>query len=91
MVCVSRMGRVLVWRPSLGYSESSSERDLGVGGAELEAEALRTGLVDEVRLLLHPVTVGGGKPALPGGVQLRLLDEQRFSCGVVHLRYAVGP
>ena len=69
--------------------KESSERDLGIGGAELAAEALRAGLVDEVRLLLHPVTVGGGKPALPGGVRLRLLDQQSFGCGVVHLRYAV--
>lgn len=70
--------------------KTASERDLSVGGAELGAEALRTGTVDEVRLLLHPVTVGGGKPVLPGGVRLRLLDERRFGCGVVYLRYAVG-
>ena len=69
----------------------SAERDLSVGGADLAAGALRAGLVDEVHLLLHPVTVGGGKPALPGGVRLRLLDERRFGGGVVHLRYAVRP
>lgn len=67
--------------------KDSSERDLSIGGAELAAEALRAGLVDEVQLLLHPVTVGGGKPALPAGVHLRLLDQRRFASGVVCLRY----
>jgi dihydrofolate reductase len=69
--------------------KAASQRDLSVGGADLAAEALRTGTVDEVRLLLHPVTVGGGKPILPGGVRLRLLGERRFGGGVVYLRYAV--
>lgn len=69
----------------------SAVPDLGIGGAELAAEALRHGLVDEVRLLLHPVTVGAGKPALPPGVRLRLLDQRRFASGVVHLHYGVVP
>jgi dihydrofolate reductase len=69
--------------------KAALHRDLTVGGAELAAEALRTGTVDEVRLFLHPVTVGGGKPILPGGVHLRLLGERRFGGGVVYLRYAV--
>ncbi|WP_432489570.1 hypothetical protein [Kineococcus sp. SYSU DK018] len=42
-------------------------------------------------LLLHPVLVGGGKPALPRGVRLdlELLDHRRFGNGVVHVRHAV--
>jgi dihydrofolate reductase len=45
--------------------------------------------VDECRLLLVPVLVGGGKRALPGGVraELELLDERRFAGGAVYLRY----
>ena len=69
--------------------KAAAERDLGVGGAELGAVALRAGLVDEVRLFLQPVTVGGGKPALPGGVRLSLLQEQRIGRGTTYLRYAV--
>ena len=36
--------------------------------------------------------VGGGKPALPRDVRLRLelLQEHRFDGGVVYLRYGVG-
>ena len=73
----------------VGSLKESSPHDLSVGGAQLAAEALRAGLVDEVHLFLHPVTVGGGKPALPGGVRLRLLGERSFSGGVVYLRHAV--
>jgi hypothetical protein len=42
-------------------------------------------------LLICPVTVGGGKPALPLGVRLdlELLDTRRFAGGVVAVRHAV--
>ena len=70
--------------------KEAANADLSVGGAELAAHAFRAGLVDEVRLLLNPVVVGGGKRALPDGVRLdlELLDERRFASGVVYLRYA---
>lgn len=69
----------------------ASPRDLSIGGATLAAEAFRHGLVDECVLLLCPVTVGGGKPALPRGVrlELELLDERRFTSGVVCVHHAV--
>jgi dihydrofolate reductase len=71
--------------------KESADRDISVGGAELAAEALRAGLVEEVQLFLNPVVVGGGTPALPDKValQLDLLDEHRFGNGVVYLRYRV--
>jgi dihydrofolate reductase len=64
-------------------------RDIGVGGPDLAAHAIRGGLVDECHLLLTPVVVGGGKRALPDKVrmELELLDEHRFGSGVVHLHY----
>lgn len=69
--------------------KADTERDVLIGGPGLTAHALRADLVDEVHLFLHPVMVGGGKPALPHGMKLRLelLHEQRFDSGVVHLRY----
>jgi dihydrofolate reductase len=72
--------------------KASAERDLAVGGPELAAQAFRAGLVDEVQLFISPITVGGGKRALPDGVrvELELLDERRFAGGVVHLRYRTG-
>jgi dihydrofolate reductase len=71
--------------------KASSARDLSIGGAELAGHAMRLGLVDECHLILNPVLVGGGKRALPDGVRvdLDLLEERRFTNGVVHLRYRV--
>lgn len=69
--------------------KASATRDLTVGGANVAAHAFKAGLVDECQLFIHPVLVGGGKPALPGDTraELELLDERRFSNGVMYLRY----
>jgi dihydrofolate reductase len=69
--------------------KASASADLSIGGAELAGQALRAGLVDDVRLLLSPVVVGGGTRALPDGVRvdLELAGERRFANGVVHLHY----
>jgi dihydrofolate reductase len=77
---------------AIGRLKESSERDVTIGGAELAGKAIAAGLVDECHLFLHPVAVGGGKPALSvaGRVQLELLDEHRFGSGVIHLRYGLG-
>lgn len=71
--------------------KTQAARDLTVGGAELAAQALRAGLVDECQLFLAPVLVGGGTRALPDGIRqrLELLDERRFAGGMVFLRYGV--
>jgi dihydrofolate reductase len=70
--------------------KSAAERDMTVGGADLAGQAIRAGLVDDLQLFLVPVLVGGGKPALPGGVRsdLELLDTRRLASGAVYLRYA---
>jgi dihydrofolate reductase len=71
--------------------KASAARDIGIGigGPDLAAQAIRAGLVDEYRLFVTPVVVGGGNPSLPDDVRLRfeLLDERRFGNGVVHLHY----
>jgi dihydrofolate reductase len=66
--------------------------DVSIGGAHLAAEAIRAGLVDECRLYLNPIVVGGGTRALPDDVRwpLELVDERRFGNGVVYLRYRVS-
>ncbi|PWJ46968.1 Dihydrofolate reductase [Quadrisphaera granulorum] len=71
--------------------KETSERDLSIGGADLAAQAIRAGLVDEIGLVVHPVMVGRGTRALPADVRLdlALLEERRLSAGVVHLRYRV--
>jgi dihydrofolate reductase len=73
--------------------KSNRERDLEVAGPSLAARAFRTGLVDECRLFLVPVAVGGGKRALPPQTRLsfELVGERRFRSGVVFLHYRNSP
>lgn len=70
--------------------KAASDTDLTVDGPTLAAEALRHGLVDEVHMLVCPISVGGGLALLPDfRVDLRLLSEHRFTSGKVQLKYAV--
>ena len=71
--------------------KARSERDILVAGPELAGQAIAAGLVDELRLYVAPAVTGGGKPALPHGVQLglELLDERRFAGGMAYLRYGI--
>jgi dihydrofolate reductase len=64
-------------------------RDISVGGADLAAQAIKAGLVDEWHLFVAPIVVGVGKQSLPNNVRLKLelLDERRFGNGMVHLHY----
>ncbi len=73
--------------------KSDAQHDIGIGGADLAAQALRAGLVDECNIFLTPVVVGGGKRALPDDMFMKwkLLDERSFDSGVVYLRYGANP
>ncbi|HEV2358207.1 MAG TPA: dihydrofolate reductase family protein [bacterium] len=68
-----------------------TEHDLFIGGAELAGLALEADLVDECRLFLNPVIVGGGKPAFRAALRrnLELLETRGFSTGVIHLLYRI--
>jgi dihydrofolate reductase len=72
--------------------KQTAAADIAVGGSQLAGQALAAGLVDELRLLLNPVIVGGGKPALPDhvGTELELIDERRFQGGVVQVGYRIA-
>jgi dihydrofolate reductase len=54
-----------------------------------QGRLLRAGPVDECHLLIRPILIGGGKPALPDDTRADLepLDERRLSDRVVYLRY----
>ena len=69
--------------------KAAASSDLIVGGPNLAAQAFKAGLVDECHLFICPVVLGGRKPALPTDthVEMGLVDERRFSNGVVHLNY----
>jgi dihydrofolate reductase len=71
--------------------KAAAQSDLSVAGPELAAQAFAAGVVDDCHLFLSPVVVGGGKRALPEGLQvpLELVGERRFGNGVVHLHHRV--
>lgn len=70
--------------------KADSELDLTIDGPHLAAQAIRAGLVDEYQLYVSPAVVGGGNRFFPDDVRvdLELLDERRFTSGVVYLRYS---
>jgi dihydrofolate reductase len=61
------------------------------GSGTLVRTLLRDGLLDELRLLVHPIVVGGGKKRLfdveNEQEPLKLVDSQTFSTGVLYLTY----
>jgi dihydrofolate reductase len=65
-------------------------KDLAVGGAGLAASFVKLGLIDEYRLFVSPVIVGGGTPYFPAldeRVDLELVETRTFGSRVVYLRY----
>jgi dihydrofolate reductase len=65
-------------------------KDIAVGGAGLAATATRLGLVDEYRLFVSPVVLGGGTPFFPAldeRIDLELVEQRTFGSRVVYLRY----
>ena len=62
-----------------------------IGSASLARTFIRLGLIDEYRLNLNPVVLGGGTPLFPDAAdmrQLELVASRTFSSGVVGLQYA---
>ena len=76
-------------RAELTSLQESVRGDVAIGGAELAAEAARLDLIDEYRLFVHPVAVGGGIPFFPRDhrVDMELVETRTFSSRVVYLRY----
>lgn len=70
--------------------KSQPGRWMNVGGATLAAGLIEAGLVDEFRLVVHPVILGGGTPYFPNlkaPTNLMLLETHHFSSGAMYLRY----
>jgi dihydrofolate reductase len=64
--------------------------DLAVGGAGLASACIELGLVDEFRLFVSPVVLGGGTPFFPPldeRIELELVETQTFGSRVVYVRY----
>ena len=59
------------------------------GSADLAASLISHGLIDEFRIGVNPLLLGGGSPLFKPGerVKLKLIDSRTHSTGVVILRY----
>ena len=60
-----------------------------IGSATLVRSLLQDDVLDELRLLVHPIVVGRGKKLFEGDVQkkLKLVDSKTFQTGVLNLIY----
>jgi dihydrofolate reductase len=60
------------------------------GSSQLVHALLEHGLVDELHLLVYPISLGSGKRVLPNGVlaKFELLSATPYPTGVVGLHYA---
>jgi dihydrofolate reductase len=70
--------------------EQAGKNILTDGSSQLVHALLKHDLVDELHLLLYPLTLGGGKRVLPEGVpaKFRLESATPYPTGVVGLHYA---
>ena len=60
------------------------------GSANLSSTLMRHGLIDEYRLGLNPIVLGGGNPLFkpsPDRTKMKLLDARTMKSGLVILRY----
>ena len=71
-------------------SRSNREEHLAVGGAGLASTFIKLGLIDEYRLFVSPVVLGGGTPFFPAldeRIGLELVETRTFGSRVVYVRY----
>ena len=76
----------------IGALKAQPGKDVqAVGGATLVSSLMNRGLVDELRLVVHPLVLGGGTALfkdVTGRHPLRLLEAKPFGSGQVRLTYA---
>jgi dihydrofolate reductase len=70
-------------------------KDISISGSPtLVRSLLEDDLLDELRLMVHPIVVGSGKRLFEEGSDqkaLELLDSKTFSTGVLYLTYQPAP
>jgi dihydrofolate reductase len=70
--------------------ETFGEGVVSVGGAGLASTLIKLDLVDEYRLFVIPVVLGGGTPYFPPldrAIPLELLETRTFGSRLTYLRY----
>jgi dihydrofolate reductase len=74
-------------------TEAPGEGVVSVGGAGLASTLIKLNLIDEYRLFVNPVVLGGGTPYFPPldrRIELELLETRTFGSRVTYLRYRRG-
>ena len=71
--------------------KQQSGKDMhAVGGAALVSSLMNSGLIDEIRLVVHPIILGGGKALfrdVVGRHALKLIEAKPLKSGMVCLTY----
>ena len=68
--------------------KAQHDGEIDVAGTVLAGSLTDLGLIDEYRLYLHPVVLGGGKPFFSGPrPRLRLVASDRMDEDVIRLTY----
>jgi dihydrofolate reductase len=67
-------------------------KDILAGGINLATQLAELGLIDEYRILVHPIVAGEGRRLFEGinlekNLQLKLVESKLFESGTVALRY----
>jgi dihydrofolate reductase len=79
----------------LRLKEQQAGKDISISGSPtLVRSLLEDDLLDELRLMVHPIVVGSGKRLFEEGSDqkaLQLLDSKTFSTGVLYLTYQPAP
>lgn len=71
--------------------KADSSQDLSIDGPTIAAAAIRHGLVDQIRMIVCPVSLGGGLRFLPDlRLNLRLRHQRTFGSGMTQLHYDVA-
>ena len=63
-----------------------------VSGGELASALFEAGLIDEIRMNIHPLLLGSGVPLfhpMTGQIELELLESRQFPNGCVLVRYGL--
>ena len=64
------------------------DKTILLGGVDVPSQLIKSGLVDEYLILVHPVVIGEGRRLLEDiYVQLKLVQSTIFKSGCVALRY----
>jgi dihydrofolate reductase len=90
----SVVGNTRLARDSVDEEVSSLKeqpgKDIAVGGAGLARACMELELIDEWRLFVSPVLLGGGTPYFPTldeRIDLELIETRTFGSRVVYVRY----